>query len=61
MRNAKALGFLLATVTLGSLVAIGVVVAQPKRRSKRLVNRIENQIEDLEKRLSLAVPKPSAV
>jgi hypothetical protein len=60
MGNGRALGFLLATVTLGTLVAIGMVVAQPKRRTKRLVNRLENQMEELENRLRLAVPKASA-
>lgn len=60
MGNARAIGFVLATVTLGSLVAIGVAVAMPKRRTKRLVKQIDRQFEDLERRLRLAVPKRSA-
>ncbi|MEZ0325363.1 MAG: hypothetical protein ACAH95_05615 [Fimbriimonas sp.] len=47
-------GFLLAMVTIGSLVAIGYAASRPGNRSKRLVDRLDKKLNRLEERLSLA-------
>jgi hypothetical protein len=49
-------GFLLAMVTIGSLVAIGYAASRPRKRSKRLANRLDRKLNRLEERLSLPVP-----
>jgi hypothetical protein len=58
--KARAIGFLLATVTIGSLVAIGYAATRPRGRSKRLVNRLDKKLVLLEERLRLAVPTKAA-
>ena len=53
----RAAGFVLAMVTIGSLVAIGYAATRPKSRSKRLVNKIDRKLDQLEERLRAALPK----
>ncbi|CAN5389105.1 hypothetical protein BH11ARM1_BH11ARM1_07360 [soil metagenome] len=50
----KATGFILAAVTIGSLVAIGYAVSRPREKSKRLMSQIDKKLEMLEQRLHLA-------
>ena len=49
-------GFLLAMVTIGSLVAIGYAASRPRKRSKRLANRLDKELNRLEERLRAPVP-----
>ncbi|HSI71661.1 MAG TPA: hypothetical protein VK934_00670 [Fimbriimonas sp.] len=53
----KALGFVLAAATIGSLMAIGYAVTRPRGRSKRLVNSLDKKLVLLEEKLRLAVPQ----
>jgi hypothetical protein len=53
-------GFVLAAVTLGTLVAIGYAVSRPQGRSKRLVKRIDRHLGVLEQRLKGALPDIAA-
>jgi hypothetical protein len=51
---ARAVGVLLAALTLGTLVAVGYAASRPRRRSKRLVNRLDRRMHELEQRLRAA-------
>jgi hypothetical protein len=52
----RAAGFLLAAMTIGSLVAIGYAASRPRGRTKRLARRLDQKLHRLEERLRLAVP-----